>query len=59
MNYQENLVGNMISLITPVDYCLYTSGRQIYAISTGGVEDVYLAEGGVNNGDMFRDFIEK
>ena len=47
--------------VTPINYCLYTSGRQISvisAISTRGVEDVYLAEGGVN-GDTFCDFIKK
>ena len=47
--------------VTPINYCLYTSGRQISAISaisTRGVEDVYLPEGGVSN-DTFCDFIEK
>ena len=47
--------------VTPINHCLYTSGRRISAISaisTRGVEDVYLAEGGVN-GDTFCDFIEK
>ena len=47
--------------VTPINYCLYTSGRRISAIytnSTRGVEDVYLAEGGFNS-DMFCDFIEK
>ena len=46
---------------TPINHCLYTSGRRISAISaisTRGVEDVYLAEGGVS-GDTFCDFIEK
>ena len=34
--------------VTPINHCLYTSGRRIsaiFAISTRGVEDVYLAEG--------------
>ena len=46
--------------VTPVNYCLYIPGKRISAISaisTRGVEDVYLA-GGVN-GDTFCDFIDK
>lgn len=47
--------------VTPINYCLYIPGKRISAISamsTRGVEDVYLAEGGVD-GDTFCDFIEK
>ncbi len=46
--------------VTPIKYCLYISGKRISAISaisTRRVEDVYLAEGGVN-GDTC-DFIRK
>ena len=48
--------------VTPINYGLYTSGKLICvfsAISAKGVEDVYLAEGGVNDGDTFCDFIER
>ena len=47
--------------VTPINYCPYIPGRRISAISaitTRGVEDVYLAEGGVN-GETFCDFIRK
>ena len=47
--------------ITPLNYCLYQSGRRISAISamsTRGIEDVYLTESGVN-GDTFCDFVVK
>jgi len=50
-----------LQAVTPINYCLYTSSKQISAISaisTRGVEDVYLAEGGVN-GDTFCDFVGK
>ncbi len=46
--------------ITPVNYSIHMSGKRlsaISAISTRGVEDVYLA-GGVN-GDTFCNFVEK
>ena len=50
-----------LQAVTPINYCLYTSGKgipAISAISTRGVEDVYLAEGGVN-GDTVYDFVGK
>ena len=47
--------------VTPINNCLYVPGKRISAISalsTRGVEDVYLTEGGVD-GKTFCDFIRK
>lgn len=41
---------------TPVDHVLFVRGKRISAISTRGVEDVYLVEESVN-GNIFCDFV--
>lgn len=47
--------------LTPVRHQLRVGGKRISAIgvmTTGGMEDAYIAEGGVN-GDIFEDFVRR